>query len=157
MAEVALAVIIFAPLVITYFLKSNAALSFLVLCVGFVLSTSVIGDLKHLLSETHLSITGDTIGLILLVLPLLVTMLITKGHTHRRGLGFIIQLVASLCVGGLLALSAGPLLASSSQFNVTAASSWKDFARAQAAIIGAGSVISLFSIWTHNFRGHKKH
>jgi len=157
MAETSLAVLIFAPLVITYFLKSNAALGFLALCVSFVLSTSVIGDLKHLLSETNLSVSGQTLGLVLVLVPLIVTLLITRSHIHRKGIGLIVQLLCALCAGGLLALTIGPLLTDSSQFNITSASLWKNLNSAQAGIIGTGSLLSLLAIWSHNFRGHKKH
>lgn len=157
MVDVTLAVLVFGPLVITYFLKSNAALGFLSLCVGFVLSTSVIGDLKHLLSETNLSVSDQTLGLALVLLPLIITLLITRTHTHGKGLGLIAQLICALCAGGLLALSLGPLLTDSSQFNISSSSLWKDLSKAQAGIIGAGSLLSLLAIWSHNFRNHKKH
>lgn len=157
MPDVTLAALVFGPLVITYFLKSNAALGFLALCVGFVSSTSVIGDLKHLLSETNLSVANDTIGLILLLLPLVLTLLLSKGFIAHRGPGFILQLAAALCTGGLLALSAGPLLSSSSQFDATSSSLWKNLTSAQAVIIGAGGLLSLLIVWSHNFRAHRRH
>ena len=155
MADVALAVLVFGPLVITYFLKSNAALSFLALSVGFVLSTSVIGDLKHLLSETSLSVTNDTLGLIILLLPLIITLLLTRHGSGHRSPTFIFQLLASLAAGGLLALSAGPLLTSSS-FNPTDSSLWQKLSDAQAAIIGVGALISLVLVWMGSAH-HKKH
>ncbi len=156
MAEATLAVFIFGPLVITYFLKSNAALSFLVLCVGFVLNTSVIGNLEHLLSQMNLSVANDTLGLILLLVPLLITLLLTRSHSHRRGALFFCQLAAALAAGGLLALSAGPLLASSANFNFSGTSFWDNLTKIQAAVIGIGAAISLILIWLSNFK-HSKH
>lgn len=157
MAEVILAVMVFGPAVLAYFLRSNGALAFLSVCVGFVLSTSVIGDLKHLLSETHLSLANDTVGIILLTLPLVVTLLVTRQSTHRRGAGFVMQVAAALAAGGLLALSAGPLLSAGSQIQITSSSSWKDVSHVQAAIIGIGGLLSMLLIWSQNFRHHKKH
>ena len=154
MADIALAVLIFGPFVITYFLKSNAALGFLALSVGFVLSTSVIGDLTHLLSEMNLSVTNDTIGLILLLLPLIITLLLTRHGSGHRNPVFIMQLVAALATGGLLALSAGPLLASSS-FNPTTSGLWAKLSNIQASVIGAGALISLGLVWLSGH--HKKH
>ena len=156
MPDIALAVLIFGPLVLTYFLKSNAALGFLALCAGFVLSTSVIGNLKHLLSETNLSVTNDTLGLILLLVPLVGTLLLTR-RTHSKGVGLLLQLAAALAAGGLLALSAGPLLATSSQFNVTSSSFWMDLQNIQAGIIGVGAFISLVLIWFASSKHPKKH
>jgi len=157
MPDIVLAILVFGPLVITYFLKSNAALSFLALCVGFVLSTSVIGDLKHLLSETNLSVTNDTLGVILLLAPLLLTLLLTR-KSHEKGLIFIIHLITALAAGGLLALSIGPLLSSSSQFDVTSSSAWNDLVKIQASVIGVGALLSLLLVWLgtshHHFKKH---
>ena len=155
MADIALAVLVFLPLMLTYFLKSNAAMGFIVLCVGFVLSTSVIGDLKHLLSQTNLTVTNDTLAVILIALPLLLTLLLTR-HGHSRGPLFIAQLAAALAAGALLALSIGPLI-TSTQFDVTSSGAWKDLTNVQAAVIGIGSLISLLLIWAGDFRHAKKH
>lgn len=155
MPDIALAVLVFGPLVITYFLKSNAALSFVALCVGFVLSTSVIGNLSRLLSEKNLSVTNDTLGLIILGVPLLLTLALTRRAVIHRNLTFILQLLTALAAGGLLALSAGPLLSSSSQFNVTTGHYWNDLVKIQSEVIGAGATLSLLLIWYSSFRHHK--
>jgi hypothetical protein len=156
MPDVVLAVLVFGPLAITYFLKSNAALSFLALCAGFVLSTSVIGDLKHLLSETNLSVTNDTLAALLIALPFLLTLILTR-HGHAKGPLLIAQLAAAVAGGGLLALSIGPLLTASSPFNVTSASLWSDLSKIQASVIGVGGLISLLLVWTAHSHRSKKH
>jgi|SRR4029079_6613849 hypothetical protein len=157
MAEAALAVIILVPVALTFLLKSNAALAFLTLCVGFVLSTSVIGDLKNLLSQINLSTTSSTLGLVLLAAPPLITLILTR-HANTKGLMRWLQLAASLCVGGLLALSIGPILNISSQLDVTKATYWEELTKIQSGIIGIGSLLSLFLVWTGNLKPHgKKH
>lgn len=156
MPDIILALLVFGPLVITYFLKSNAALSFLALCVGFVMSTSIVGDLKHLLSETNLSVTNDTLAAGLIALPFLLTLLLSR-HGRARGPLFVGQLVAALAGGGLLALSIGPLLTSSSQFNITSDGAWNNLTKIQASVIGIGGALSLVLIWLTNFRHSRKH
>lgn len=141
-----LAAMIFGPLVLTFLLKSNAALGFLVLCAGFVASTSVIGDLKHLLSQLNLSTTSSTISILLLTVPLVLTLLLTR-KSASKGFKFWLQLVTALCAGGLLALSVAPILSSSSQFDVTTSSFWISLQKTQAAIIGIGALFSLLLIW----------
>jgi hypothetical protein len=153
MVNILLGIMIFGPLVLTYLLKSNAALGFLVLCAGFVLSTSVIGDLKNLLSQLNLSTTSSTIGIALLSLPLVITLLLTRGSAGK-GFKFWLQLAAALCTGGLLALSVGPILGSSSQFDVTGSSFWNNLQKIQSIVIGAGALVSLLLIW---FTGLKRH
>lgn len=156
MPDIVLIILILAPAIITYLLKSNAALGFLALCVGFVLSTSVIGDLKHLLSETNLSVTSSTLGIALLVLPLLLTLLLSR-KSHQRGLLFYAQLVCALLAGGLLTLSAGPLINSTVSFNLMDSSIWTNLQKYQAAIIGAGAFLSLMLVWLGSAHRSKKH
>lgn len=156
MVEALLGVMILGPLVLTFLLKSNAALGFLVLCVGFVLSTSVIGDLKHLLSQLNLSTTSSTIGIILLTVPLVLTLLLTR-KSAGKGFKFWLQLAIALCGGGLLALSVGPILSSSSQLNVTTSGFWTNLQKIQSEIIGIGALISLLLIWFGGLKRHGKH
>jgi len=156
MPDVVLAGLILGPVIITYFLKSNGALGFLALCVGFVLSTSVIGDLKHLLSETNLSIANDTLALALLGLPLVLTLLLSR-KAHAKGLFFYAQLLAALLAGGLLALSAGPLINSSVSFNVLDSNFWTQLQKYQSGIIGAGALLSLLLVWLGSSHHTKKH
>ncbi len=156
MSDFLLGVMILGPLVLTFLLKSNAALGFLVLCAGFVLSTSVIGDLKHLLSQLNLSTTSSTIGVVLLTVPLILTLLLTR-RSAGRGIKFWLQLVAALAAGGLLALSVGPILGSSSQFDVTTSSFWPNLQKIQSEIIGIGALVSLLLIWFGGIKHFKKH
>jgi len=156
MADIILAAIILVPPLLTYFLKSSAALSFLALCAGFVLSTSVVGDLKHLLSQTNLSVTNQTLGLALIITPFLLTILFTRKHSSK-GLGLIFQLATALCAGGLLALSIGPLMGSSPSFDITQSQFWTDLNKIQAGLIGAGTILSLLVIWFGGHKPHKKH
>jgi len=155
MPEAALALLIFAPLVITYALQSNAALGYLALCAGFVLSTSVVGDLKHLLSETNLSLASDTLALCLLIIPYALTLLLSR-KAHEKGLLLYANLLAALLGGGLLALSAGPLISSETSFNVLDSNFWSQLQQYQSVIIGAGAGLSLLLVWTAHSR-HKKH
>ena len=156
MPDVALGVLVFVPLAITFLLKANAALGFLTLCLSFVLTTSVIGDLQHLLSETHLSVTNETLGIALVLAPFLLTLLLSH-KTAGKELTFLMQLVAAVFAGGLLALTLGPLLGSTGQFDITSAKMWPNLVKMQALVIGVGSVLSLLLIWTHSFKHPKKH
>ena len=156
MADIILAVLVFGPLGLTFLIKSNAALGFLVLCAGFVLSTSVIGDLKNLLSQLNLSTTSSTIGIILLAAPLILTLLLTRGSAGR-GFKFWLQLAAALCAGGLLALLVGPILSSSSSFDVTHSSAWISLQKIQSEVIGIGALISLLLIWFSGLKRYSRH
>ena len=160
MVDVILASLLLAPLLLTFLLRSNAALSFLALCVGFVLSTSVIGDLKHLLSEINLSTTNSTLALVILLAPPLITLLLTHKSTPRKGL-FWLQLLAAAGVGGLLTLATAPVVDESSNLNLTSSTIWDNLQKAQSGIVGGGALISLLVVWlTHlkhpKAKKHKK-
>jgi len=156
MTDVVLASLILGPAAITFLLRSNAALGFLTLCLGFVLSTSVIGDLKQLLSEINLSVTQSTLGLILLIAPLTITLIFSRG-AKKKELFFWLQMIVALCTGGLLALSVAPILASSSEFDLSTSAFWDELQNLQSVIIGIGAILSLFLVWSAGLHKPKKH
>ena len=153
MTDVLLGALILVPVLLTFMLKSDAALGFLALSTGFVLSTSVIGDLKELLNQMNLSVTDTTIALVLISTPLVLTLLLTR-KAHSMGLMLGFSLVAALAAGGLLALSVVPLIGDSAQFNLSKSEIWPQLQSAQAAIIGVGGLLSLLLVWTSHIRKH---
>ena len=155
MENVVLAVLLLTPLALTFFLKSNAALAFLTLCTGFVLSTSVIGDLKHLLSQINLSTTDSTLALIILLVPPLLTLLLVRKSSPHKFF-YWLQLLAALGVGGLLALAVSPVITETSNINITSSKFFDDLQKAQSGIIGIGALISLFVIWLTHLKHPKE-
>jgi len=154
MTDAFLAALILSPVVLTFLLKSNAALSFLALCVGFVLSTSVIGDLKQLLSEMNLSVTNSTLAISLLVLPLVLTLLLTR-KSNTKGLKLWLQLLAALGTGGLLALSVAPVI-NASWLDLSKSDVWDNILKIQSGIVGAGALLSFALVWLGSSKLHRK-
>jgi hypothetical protein len=155
MTEAVLAALIISPVLLTYFLKSNAALGFLALCAGFVLSTSVIGELKQLLSQMNLSVTNSTLAITLLVLPLGITLLITK-RANIKGFKRWLQLLVALLGGGLLALSVAPLI-NAGWFDLSDSAIWDNLLKIQAGVVGAGAFLSFVLVWIGSKSNAKKH
>lgn len=155
MQDAVLGALILAPLVLTFLLKSNAATGFLALCAGFVLSTSAVGGLKQLLNQMDLTVTETSLALILVAAPLILTLLLVRSPS-REGAMFIMQLMAALAAGGLLALSVGPLVGSSTSIDLEASQTWNHLQNFQAAIIGAGALISFLLVWLSGFQRHRK-
>lgn len=147
MTDIVLMALIASPLLFTLLFKSDAAMNFLVLCLGFVLSTSVIGDLKHLLSQTNLSVTESTLGLVLILTPFVLTALITRKKAGK-GFKFFLHLLTAVSAGGLLALSMGPVINTSTFINLFESQVWQQLENYQSAIIGVGAFTSLTLIWT---------
>src|SRR5688572_7325333 len=125
MADVILAALVVAPLLITLIFKSNAALSFMALCAGFVAISFASSDLKNLTGNLDFSIDASTLNLILLSVPLLFTLLLSRGFSKDK-IALILHGVIALCAGGLLALVAIPLLHGSVQADFASSSWWAD-------------------------------
>lgn len=157
MADVLLAVLILLPAVLTFFLKSNAAIAFLALCGGFTATTLSGSDIDHLVGQTKItSLTSNNVDLALLLLPLLITLLLTfRSVTSKNGRYF--SLIPALCAGGLLAAVAAPMFNDVLQTQVTSSPFWKQLKDAQSYIVGAGLLTSLLLIWTSGFSHGKSH
>jgi len=156
MTNLLLLILVLAPVAITYFLKANAALGYLALCAGFVLLSLTTNDLQGLLDHTNLvKVSTNLLGLILFIAPPLLTLLITRKNIHGQS-NILIQLIPAICLGGLLALIAVPLLNSNVQSRFTGATLWMQLQKIQSWVIGAGTLSSLLLIWFGSFRGLRK-
>ena len=156
MADIILAVLVFAPVALTFFLKSNAALAYLTLCGAFVLITFGNADLKQLTGHLDLSLDSGTLNLILLALPVVLTLLLTR-KAFSGQLKMTLHLLTALCAGGLLALVAVPLLNASSRADFVHNWGWNNLQRIQTLVIAAGFVLSLLIIWLGKHSTHSKH
>lgn len=159
MADVILAVLLFAPLVLTLVLKSNAALAYLTLSASFALVTFGNADLKNLSGHLDLRVDSSTLNLILLMTPLLLTLLLARRAFRKlSSVKSILHLATALSTGGLLALVSVPLLNASSRADFANNWGWINLQRIQTAVIAAGFVLSLLLIWfshTKHDRHHK--
>jgi hypothetical protein len=147
MADVILAAFILVPVILTFFLKSNAAQSFLALCAGFVIISFASTDLKSLTGQLNFSIDSGILNLVILVLPLLLTLLFTHGKA-KNGFGRIMQLIIAVCAGGLLALVGIPLMSGLVNADFAGSELWKNLQNIQAPLVGAGVFLSLVMVWS---------
>lgn len=157
MVEVILIALIAAPLILTFILRSDAALGFLALCTGFSAATYASGSTQHWLD--HLATSGqllsnNAINLIMIAVPLLLTLLLT--HKHIKRSGFYIQAVPALASGGLLALTTAPLLTDWVNVDFSSVSFWEQLQNQEAIIIGIGALVSLVLVWMTNSKRHAK-
>jgi hypothetical protein len=155
MTDALLAVLILMPAVLTFFLKSNAALGFLALCGGFAATTLSGSDIDHLVGQTRItSLTSNNIDLALLIAPLLLTLLFTYRSITSKSSRYF-SLVPALCAGGLLAAVAAPMFNDALQANVTDSAIWKHVKDIQSYIVGAGLLSSLLLGWSGGFHHAK--
>ena len=146
MADAALAVLVFTPVLLTYLLKSNAALSYLTLCGSFALVTLGSADLRELTGHLDLRVDSTTLNLVLLILPVFMTLLLTR-RAFSGQLKTILHTLTALCAGGLLALVAVPLLSVSAAADFANSWGWDILQAVQTPLISAGLVLSLSLIW----------
>jgi hypothetical protein len=162
MADAILAAFVLGPLLLTFLLKSNAALSFLALCAGFVVISFAGSDLQNLTGQLNFSIDSSLVNLFLLILPFVLTLLITRKSFSKKG-GLVLHGLIALCAGALLALIGIPLLSESVRANFANSDLWTNLQKIQASIVGAGVFLSLVVLWAKSLkkpsvkdRKHKK-
>ena len=136
------------------FFKSNAALAFFSLCASEILILYTVSDATQLLNElSYTAPDADILNLAILLLPLLLTLLLTRATVHATG-KMLLNVVPALCAGGLLALLAAPLLSGSVQADFGSSEIWLNLQKIQAWVIGIGALSSLLLIW---FGGLKRY
>ncbi|MBI2592353.1 hypothetical protein HYW36_02640 [Candidatus Saccharibacteria bacterium] len=159
MAEIILLSIVVLPLLCTFFLKSNGALTFLTVCVGYVLVSLASNDLENFLSDSGInSLDLQLTDLILVFGPVLLTMLLTRKALSNQ-FKFLMHLIAAACAGGLMALITAPFLASTSTVDIFDTWTWASLQKIQTVVIVIGALVSLSLIWSgglkNRFRHHK--
>lgn len=157
MTEIILAVILLLPLACAYFLKSNGALLFLVVCAGYVLVNLASTDIGNLLHRQNINaISSNTTNLILVYVPSLLTLLLARKH-GRGQLKLVLSLAATICGGALIVLTTAPFLGSILTTNLADSQIWSGLQKSQAWIISAGALASFIHIWLggKSFGKHK--
>jgi hypothetical protein len=155
MTDVILALILIFPALCSFFLKSKGDLAFFSVCTGFVLVELASSDIGNLLHRGNITnITPDTTNLILIFVPVLMTLLLARGH----GSDFIkyLSLISALCAGALAVLIAGPFFGTILPTDIANSQVWSNLHKAQAWIISAGALASFIVIWSGGVRSPRK-
>lgn len=157
MPDAILAAIIVFPAIITFFLKSNAGLAYLSLAGAFTLVTLGSAELKDLTGHLDIRVDSSTLTLILLLIPLISTLLLTR-KAFAGQIKTALNLATALCSGGLLALISIPLLNASARTDFANSWVWANLQKIQAPTIAAGLLLSLLLTWFHKppTKKHKK-
>jgi uncharacterized membrane protein YozB (DUF420 family) len=154
MADVILAALVLGPLLLTFFLKSNAAMAFLSLCAGFAVISFASTDLENLTGHLDFSINSSVLNLVLIGLPLIFTLLLVR-HAFTGKVGMVLHCLIALATGALLAVIAVPLLSDSVRANFADSKVWSDLQKVQSEVIGAGVLLSLGVVWVNGLKHHK--
>lgn len=146
------------PVLLLLFLRVNATLVFLSLCLGDVLvkflsddAITIVGSFSAHPSPTLQSVTR--IGLLLT--PMVITMLFMIKTVRNNAL--VLNLLPSLGVGLLLLLLVEPLLTPGLAHNVVASDLWKTVLKTEGLIVGVSSILCLFFLILQRPKHHDEH
>ena len=144
--------IVFVPIALIMFLRINAVLVFLSLCLGDVLVQFVANDANSFVSLLHnapgaqnVPTTNNTVKLILLLLPVVLTALFMIKTI--KGTKLLLNVLPAVGVGLLGALLVVPLLGPGVAHNIINSPLWLQLSRAQNLIVGSSALICLLMLW----------
>ncbi|HSX47588.1 MAG TPA: hypothetical protein VLF63_02330 [Patescibacteria group bacterium] len=150
------------PVILLMWLRVNAAIVFLSLCLGDVLVQFVAPDANQFLAlfSAHvphgLDNGNDLIKILLLTLPVILTaiFMIRTIHGYPK---LILNLLPALGVGLLGSLLITPLLPKGVSHSILTSSLWSHIKNAQALIVSGSAIICLLILWLQRPKtGHKK-
>jgi len=145
---VTIALLVGAPVVLIFLLRANAAMVFLALCAGSVLTQFISSDATNILRSfipASGTVNFSIIQLSLLYAPAFFTVLfMRKGVAGAKTLINLIPAAATGAVGALLAV---PFLPGGVSHNITSSSVWSSLEQYQSVIVAVAVLISLFSLW----------
>jgi membrane protease YdiL (CAAX protease family) len=150
---IVLAALVLVPTLAILWLRVNGAIAFMSLALGSVLVTYTSSDVDGVLTSMSSGSTRLTVNqwsqLGLLVVPLLLTILFTRGSVKKsaKKLGNVLP---ALAAGLLTALLVVPLLPTDLQRQIHSQTAWTQLNNLQTAVILGGATFSLvFLLFTH--------
>ncbi|MFZ1483940.1 MAG: hypothetical protein WAS36_02915 [Candidatus Saccharimonadales bacterium] len=155
-----LAAVMLVPAVVLVLFKANGGVAFLALCLGSILALAVGPDVAELLasfSPANTLVIAQWTKVVLLLLPFVATLFLTKGNVHGTP-KTAVNVIVSLAAGALLAVLVIPLLPRDIQLAIKDEALWREITNLYTAIIIVGSITSMAMLF-HDHRPHvdKKH
>ncbi len=137
------------PIVLIILLRTNAALVFLALCAGDVLS-KYLGDDVVRMYQTFSSNTGGNdlayVRIGLLLLPAILTLVFLSRSVS--GARHAINVVPAVLTGAVTSLLVVPLLPAGSKFSIYGTQAWSVIQQFQGVIVGAAVLASMLMLWS---------
>lgn len=157
---VLIAIMAVAPAAVLFFLRVNAAIVFLSLCLGSVLVRFAGSDAKSFvkLASGNAAVSSYGAQLTLLLLPAVFTMIVMIGTVCGK-FRSLLNLLPALSVGLLAVLLAEPLFSPGLRGVVGTTAVWHHVQQAQVLVVCLGSFISLLFLWLQRPKhgGRDKH
>jgi hypothetical protein len=138
------------PALVIVILRLNGAMMFLSLCLGAILVQYVgsnANDMLNLISPQAGTLSKATINLGLLLLPAIVTGIVTLMSVHGR-LRALFNILPALATSSLAVLLAVPMLSPHIAAALETESVWHYISHGESIIVSGGALVSLLSLWT---------
>ncbi len=153
-----IALLIGAPIILLFWLRSNAAVVFLALCTGSVVAKYVGSSSNETLNSlvTKLGPTSQNyveIGIILL--PAIITALLLRQHVS--GAKMLLNIIPAAICGLAVAVLAVPLLPYGAKSLAESEKLWTLLNQYQALIFAGGALLSFLLLWSGHRKGGKHH
>jgi hypothetical protein len=153
-SDLTLAGLVLLPIIILLVLRVNATIVFLSLCLGNVLVQFVANDTTSFLTLHNLG--NDTIKLILLLLPVVLTTIFMI-KTIRGKTRLLLNVLPAVGVGLLGTLLVVPLLPPGLSHNVIDSKLWWRVTDLKDVIVSASAIVSLLVLWLQRPKTGEKH
>lgn len=157
--DILLLIILAVPVAVQFFLRINAVMVYLSVCLGAVMVRYVASSANSLLGwiAPHASpVASSTLQLATFLLPVIATCVFflfsVKGHF--KALMNLIPATAASALGVLIAV---PLLPSSVRFDIQDQALWTQLTGLQALLVGLSALYILFALWSQRRHGHGGH
>lgn len=137
------------PVALILLLRVKAAMVFMALCAGSVLSTFVSDaalDLLQMFDRSYSSTTEAVVQIGLLLLPALLTIVFLRFTV--AGSAFVFNLLPSILTGVMTLLLVVPLLPPGTSNGVTGTNIWDQIVQYQAVLVGSAVFISVMQLWS---------
>lgn len=162
--DLTLAAIVVVPIISLMFLRINAALVFMSLCLGNVLVQFVASDANSFFdlfalkaNQEPVNPSGNTVKIILLLFPAVLTSIFMIRTVNGKS-KLALNLLPAIGVGLLGALLIVPLLPAGLSHSIMASNLWVQAEKAQVLIVGSSALVCLFVLWMQRPKtGHSKH
>lgn len=151
-AQIVLIALIAVPIVVVMVLRASAALVFLSLCLGAVVTQFLAHDIEDFanLFFPQANLASYEFKIILLLAPALLTAILML--RSATGMKYWLNILPAVAVGGLVPLLVVPLLPAMTGQPILHEPLWQNLSRAQDLIVGGGALVSLLFLWTQRTR-----
>ena len=151
-----IALIVVVPAALLLWQKASGAIVFMAVCLGAVLSKYATADVADAITgfgRTNIAVTDQWVSIALLILPVVLALLFTRGSV--KGSRTLFNIIPALATGVLIVLLVTPLLPADIQRQITNQDAYQMLSNLQTAVLLAGAFFGLLQLFVSHSKTHK--